>query len=412
MIKSNKFRILYNDSDINIKESSRHPQGGVTRFAQIFNAYFGNQEDITLIPFLFSPYNDDRDPVVRHKITSNDQYAEVSYDRSIIRALHYEELTKNQFIKRLAPIFDRIQLFMSEIKPDVIFLNGFAISNWMLMYVGHKLSIPVVIQHAGIWKVEIMSTLKSFPFKIKRNFYSLERDTVKYCSHHIFLTESSRQQFQKLYVSEKTVQKFKDHSSVIPLPVDVKNTAKRKKLSKDGVVEIGMVARWDAIKNHTAVLKLANAKNKPLGWHIQTVSKIPNKEFDFINRYVSKIDIVTPMSPEKIVSFYKKMDITILPSHFETFGGVVVESLLAGTPVVISDKVGVVGLYDKFGLQDHIIKTNISGNKLVEVIKNIIFNQDNNEVKYERLRKYIIDNFNSESVLSKYLKLFKAYSNQ
>ena len=410
MSKTNKIKVLYNDSDINIKENNRHPQGGITRFAYLFKGYFDKKENVTLVPFLFSPCNNDNDPIVHHRVSSSDQYAQVSYDRSIISNLNKNFLSTSEFKKKLTPILDRIQLFISEIKPDVIFLNGFGISNWMLMYVGHKLSIPVIIQHAGVWKFEIKLTLKNSHPNIRRTFYRLERDTIKYCSHHIFLTEASRDQFQKLHISKDTTKKLKEHSSVIPLSVDVKNTAKRKKVSENGKIEIGMVARWDNIKNHTAMLKLASSKFKPDGWHVQTVTKISNKKFDFVQRYIKKIDIVTPMSHEKIISFYKKMDVTILPSHFETFGGVVIESLLAGTPAIISEHVGLVSLYEKFGLQDHIIRTNISGKGLVETIDNIISNPDNYEKKYSRLRKYIRNNFNTEAVLSKYFKLFKKYS--
>jgi len=410
MSKKKNIRILYNDSDINIKENNRHPQGGITRFAQLFRSYFNENDDVTLIPFLFSPCNDKKDPIVHHRVSSNDQYAQVSYDRSIISKLHKQKLSRFEFIKKLNPIIDRIQLFVSEIRPDVIFLNGFGISNWMLMYVGHKLSIPVIIQHAGVWKVEIKITLKNSPAIVRRNFYHLERDTIKYCSHHIFLTEASREQFRKLHVSDIADKKLSKHSSIIPLSVDIRNTAKRKKALKNGNVEIGMVARWDAIKNHTAMLKMASSKEKPKNWHIQTVTRSPDQKFDFVRRYTKKIDIVTPMSPDELISFYKKMDVTILPSHFETFGGVVIESLLAGTPAIISDQVGVVGLFEKFGLHDHIIKTNISGKKLVETIDNIVSNPDKYEATYSRLRKYIRKNFNTEAVLSKYLKLFKKYS--
>jgi len=409
MPRDGEIKVLYNDSDINIKENNLHPQGGITRFAQLFRGYFKGVEDITLVPFLFSPVGNDDDPVVRHIISARDEYAEVSYDRSIISALHTERLPRGKFVDKLRPILNRIEYFMISIRPDIIFLNGFGISNWMLMWVGHKLSIPVVIQHAGVWKREIKMTFKDFLPQIRRNFYGLERDTIKYCAHHIFLTEASRDEFQRLHSSQKTIDKFKNHSSIIPLSVDIRNVANGKKANKNKNVEIGVVARWDAIKNHTAILKLASSPVKPSNWHVQTVTKIRNKKFNFVQRYMKHIDIIEPMSPEELVSFYKRMDITILPSHFETFGGVVIESWLTGTPAIISERVGLVSLYRKFGLDDHVVKTSISGKKMVETIDNILSNKDKYKEIYEQLIKHIQENFNTEAVLSRYLETFKRY---
>lgn len=45
------------------------------------------------------------------------------------------------------------------------------------------------------------------------------------------------------------------------------------------------------------------------------------------------------VSSSELTEAYKKMDVLVFPSH-ETFGFVVLEALLSGTPCLVSDTVG------------------------------------------------------------------------
>jgi glycosyltransferase involved in cell wall biosynthesis len=54
---------------------------------------------------------------------------------------------------------------------------------------------------------------------------------------------------------------------------------------------------------------------------------------------------------EKMVELYSACDFTVLPSHYEPFGLVIVESLQCGTPVILSEFVGAKDLVtDKEGI--------------------------------------------------------------
>lgn len=48
----------------------------------------------------------------------------------------------------------------------------------------------------------------------------------------------------------------------------------------------------------------------------------------------------SPTTPEKMVDYYKKADIVIIPSHYEGFGIVAVEAMSWGIPVIASDTSG------------------------------------------------------------------------
>jgi glycosyltransferase involved in cell wall biosynthesis len=50
------------------------------------------------------------------------------------------------------------------------------------------------------------------------------------------------------------------------------------------------------------------------------------------------VEYVGEMEPEDVISFVSRFDLFVLPSLGENFGHVVLESLLAGTPVVVSDQ--------------------------------------------------------------------------
>ncbi|MFW6009707.1 MAG: glycosyltransferase, partial [Actinomycetota bacterium] len=50
------------------------------------------------------------------------------------------------------------------------------------------------------------------------------------------------------------------------------------------------------------------------------------------------IEHVGEVAPDEVVTFLAQADVTLLPSYGENFGHVVAESLMAGTPVLISDR--------------------------------------------------------------------------
>jgi len=404
-----QIKVLYNESHTNYNKKFK-PQGGPSRFASGFREFFLFQEKFSLCPILFS-HGDNCKPKIKKTSTKNGIFSELVYDKKIITSVYKENITKSALIKYLKPFLDELNTFIIKEKPDVVFLNGFSLSNWMLMYSAHKIGVPIVIQHAGIWKKEVRRTKVSFSPEMKRIFYDMERDTVRWCSNHIFLNNFSKEIFSDLY---KGVWNRKKQFEIIPLPIESKifPFKKPKVYNDESDLDIGVVARWDGIKNHRAILRLANAISKEQKWKIHTVTNISpiTSEIELAKKYTAKVNICAPMSPEKLTDFYRSMDLILMLSNFDVSPTVVAESVLAGTPVIISDQVGWKDKFVTLELSDHIVSNNVSGKKLKNVIDQLMSKQEVNINKYKNLQDYIEKNHNPVKVFRKYASVFSLIS--
>lgn len=413
-------KILYNDVHSNIFSDKGYVgQGGPSRFSSVFNNFFEKKTNVDLVPFLFGDGGADCVAKINTGKYKRFTYGEIYYDKNIILNLNKKEISRKQYIKEIQPLIDLITEFVKSQNPNLVFLNGFSVSNWILMNVAHKLSIPSIIQHAGIWKKEVFISQKHFNSSIRNIFYSFERDTIDLVSHHVFLNEFSRNVFADLHKTEKILEKITKHSSIIPLPIEnVFNVENIKNLDYpvdvNNVINIGVVARWDNIKNHRAIYRLAKCKKLPKNWKINVVTKIPESTInsDFKKQYAQSVNIVAPMNQAELNNFYKKMNIVLLPSNFDVSPTVVAESFLNGVPVIISDKVGWVSEYEKCNLSNHVIKTNSSGGKIYDTILNTLQNREKNKKSYEKFVDYLQKRHNPETVFNEYFKLFKKYSSQ
>jgi glycosyltransferase involved in cell wall biosynthesis len=365
------------------------------------------KKEFNLIPVLFSHKDGTKEPYIRTTALDSKKFFELVYDRGAINSLHKKDITKRWLVEYLTPWIIQIEKLFNTTKPDIVFLNGFGLTNWMLLYVAHSKNVPVVIQHAGIWKKEIQRVTEAFSPAIRKIFYDLERDTARWCSMHVFLNTYSKEVFMNAY--KKGLRK-KIPAVVIPLPISIAGTPKNKK-NESGKVSIGAVARWDGIKNHTAILRLASSKFLPQNWSIHTVTRIP-KPSDFSKKYTKVVTIHEPMSPAKLTDFYASMDVTLLLSHFDVSPTVIAESFAAGTPVIISEKVGWQNEYKACGLEDHIVPTTVGGKTLVGVIKHVLLHQSKNISKYKNFSKYVRLTHSPKKVFGDYVSLFMSLTSK
>jgi glycosyltransferase involved in cell wall biosynthesis len=70
------------------------------------------------------------------------------------------------------------------------------------------------------------------------------------------------------------------------------------------------------------------------------------KDFVKENRLKTKVIFTGQLSGSDLYAWYRLADVFVLPSHFEPFGAVVNEALVAGCKVVVSDQVGANSLID------------------------------------------------------------------
>lgn len=141
-------------------------------------------------------------------------------------------------------------------------------------------------------------------------------------------------------ISQKYFQKFLPNvnGKVIPITHSrLKDDRQKRIYKKHKTIHLGYVGPYDRKKGfflYTNILKeIAKKYNFKADFYGDVVDRNIFQDKQFVNHGV--------ISSEKLQREYQKIDILIVPSLWhETFGYVVLEALLEGTPCLVSDNVG------------------------------------------------------------------------
>jgi len=337
-------RILTNDYLSNLPGSAIATKGGPPLFARNFSdIVVGNgHEWIGIVTSSSAPL---------------EGYEEVAVDAkrrffTIQVPREQRDFLRDASVARIAPAdfekdISRIGSIIAAARPDLLFLNGFSLDAWTYAAAAFRAKLPVVIQHAGILTKE---------FEMYRDWFSpaayafakeAEGDVAERAAANIFLNEFSRDAFVRLVEPESLA-----NPVVIPLP-QAAWPREAVKTPQGTERTLGIVARWDRIKNHEAVLALAEElQRRALPWRIRSVTAIPETQSQagLKRKYRSLIDVVPPMDRDDLRAFYASLDALILPSHFDVSPTVVMEGVALGKPTLISPHVGWVSEYEACGM--------------------------------------------------------------
>lgn len=306
-------------------------------------------------------------------------------------------------LKEWAEPISRLAAFIEEQHPDVVFLNGFGILNWMLLQAAQKTGVPVVIQHAGIWTKELNIHKDQYSEIGRTLMEQMERDSTKLSAVEIFLNRWSKE----YYHAHVTVGETK-RTEIVPLPFDFASfnqlsaSIKNSQFNFDKkIFHIGIIARWDEIKNHKAILALAkSARAKRLPWQFHSVVEIPEKYAAEKKKYERYVDIIPPLDRVGISDFCRSVDLLLLPSIFDVSPTVVLEAMALNTPIVISRNIGYVSDFEKHGAQDWIIDADNTDSAL-QAIRKIA-----KKSMPSGLRNRILTAHDHKKVFADYLNIF------
>lgn len=403
--------ILSNAFFTNMPHSEVISQGGPANFARLFKDYISTlDKPHKWVGILME--KSDKDKAYTHKKYSapNRVYYNLYVPRKTFENILQAKDAYNADKVLNYPI-EKLSILMKKQKPDVVFLNGFGLLNWMLLKAANRIGIPVVIQHAGIWTKELnihKDLYTKYGLQIMKN---MEKDSTYLSDTEIFLNKWSMN-FYLNNVAKGPV----NNRVVIPLPFNFhsfkemifNNKSSLFKFDKEKL-NIGIVARWDKIKNHNAFLNLAEmAYEHKLPWNFHSIVNIPNiqKYKRIKNKYKKYINIIPPMNRLNISNFYKSIDLLILPSVFDVSPTVVLEAIASNTPIIISPNVGFTNEFYNHGGKDWIIDPS-NTKQLIKKIKLL-----KNKKMPAQLKKHIISIHDNNKVFSAYIDLFSEMKNK
>lgn len=397
-------RIISNESIYNLPGQKKKPHGGTAIFAQSFSSYVARHghEWIGLI---------ERNTKGKKTYLKKARFDESrSFYNIFFPSSRYRRIIKTKKMIDTEKLFSkeirRTREFFEETRPDIVFLNGFSVAAWLMLMAAKEAHLPVVIQHAGIWQVEMEVHKRVHPPMTRKIFLEMERDTARYAALHIFLNEYSRHVFE-----QKVMAIPEGKTAVIPLPYQaemLRSLRQHRRQSAETELNIGNVARWDLIKNYAAYLNVAKTAHADgLPWNFHSVMIIPDTLFKrrLKAQYRKHIQVHAPMGRKELAEFYSRMDILVLPSRFDVSPNVVMEAALVGKPTLISPNVGWVSEYRACGMDDWIIDFK-DPQKVVERMKRL-----SGEPTPTRFRSYILKKHAPQTVFKRYLESFKQAQN-
>lgn len=392
-------RILSNEYLPNLPGSEKKLKGGPARFTRDFSAFallhghewIGIAHDATseqaVVEFEAAPH--------RRYFAVQGQHASF---QNMFGLEEYPEDVAAYFAEDIA----EIESVIDRTSPDLLLLNGYSVHAWCMQLAAMNKGLPVVIEHAGLQYREVEAYADLYTEAGRKLACFAEQDGAIRATINIFLNEFSRELFIRDVVGNAPFA-----STVAPLPhAGWEFPSAYAPKPRDERV-IGVVARWDRIKNHEAILEFARAiKQSGKPWKVRSITEIPEtpKHAEFKAEYRELVEVVPHMDRDEMRDFYGSIDALIVPSRFDVSPTVVMEGLAFGAPSLISEHVGWVSEYREYHME-HWIADFADPARAVEVLARQFARADWPEVG--QFAQYIASAHAPEQVFAQYFSIFE-----
>ena len=282
---------------------------------------------------VFTRFHDVTDPTVV-EISENVQLIHLKAGPTNASKLDLPEYV-SKFVCNLLEYNDK-----SEINYDVIHSHY-----WLSGVVGDSLKEKWDVPHISTFHTLAKTKLRARPGEIEPQIrFDSEQKIMHSCDHVLVMTEAESNDIQHLYDVSST------KISVIPAGVDVEMF---KPISQDlAREELGLghgnillfVGRIDPIKGLDILLESVAMLLDYVDFHLVIVGGNLQLDEDTQNlkrkitelNLDSSVTLIGSVPQHKLPYFYSASDLLVLPSHYESFGFVALESMSCGRPVVAS----------------------------------------------------------------------------
>ena len=233
--------------------------------------------------------------------------------------------------------------FIKTTKHDIIYLNSFFNFRFTI--------IPLIIR-------KFFLSLDTPFILVPRGEFSAEALNIKFWKKKLYIVVASMiNLFDKIVWQAASKSEYKDifinlsiKKNLVKIAPDLSKkykTSKKFNLKKNkktpGNLKIIFLSRINPMKNLDFLIKVLDRTKKKISLNIYGPiedKKYWNKCKNLINHMPSNIVVIYKgvALPNKINSIISNYHLLILPSRGESYGHVILESLTAGTPVMISNK--------------------------------------------------------------------------
>ena len=266
-------------------------------------------------------------------------------------------------------------------------------------------NIPVILSPRGMLTTY---TEKNRNVGIKLIIHTLMgKRLLKYC--HIHATSEKEKEDVLTIIQPKSITII---SNLVDIPVFHQEASSYNQINLEKPFKFIFLSRIEEKKGLELLFEAL--VNLPFNWQL-TIAGCG--EEDYVNSLKTKAEslklskMISWLGQVKNEDKFKLMaqhNLLVLTSYNENFANVVIESLSVGTPVLLSDQVG---------LADYVKEKElgwITNLTIENITKNIIiaFQQTNMRAKIREVAPQLIkDDFNSNNLVQKYINLYKQVKN-
>ncbi len=229
----------------------------------------------------------------------------------------------------------------NELKYDLVF-SHYWLSGWVGRYLQQWWQVPHVIMFHTLGAVKNATGIGEDAPELR---VVTERASMTNCQRIIAATEREKEELVKYYDAERS------KIGVVPCGVNmelfqpVDRIKARRELGFTDEKVLLFVGRIDPLKGIDRLLKAMPLLRNNKGLRLVIIGGDENSrgEVNKLQRMASELGIQDSVTfqglvrQEQLPRFYSAADACVVPSYYESFGLVALESLACGTPVVTSD---------------------------------------------------------------------------
>ena len=290
------------------------------------------------------------------------------------------------------PVIESYKNVLISQAPDFALINGTYFLPWCLLLAAKETGVPAVIHYHG----SITKETEHWQKKQRDIFRRMEETFDAPNNIYIFPSKLALETVEQEVFKHKVAQYL-----VLPNPIP-SHFFKKLDRPKNNLAKVGIIGRWDKIKNVAFSQKLAQYNYREGGHLNYNIITDLNRNPEAKKSIKSIMRLHKPFDHREMAGFYNKMNVVISPSHFETYGNVAQESLACGTPALISPNMGVAETFRKVGLDKWII--NFDSVKDVHAkIEELSY-----EIVPDDVRKELQEKYSPAVIHAKMLNVFNA----
>lgn len=261
---------------------------------------------------------------------------------SVINPIVFKNYHRYFYFYKQHLIYKSLKNYLNPVNFDIVHAHSLFTDGNVAYKLNEEYDIPYVVTIRGF--TDIFNFFKKRPDLRYRGY-----EIMKKASKVFFVSEAHKNYFIKEYLTNKKFKtEIESKISLLPNGIDKKwfleSNDMPKTLDINKTINLISVGEIIPRKNHRLSIEAVNYmnENSPFSFHLTIVGKKVDKKYyqELVRLKNENVTFIEHSSINQMIELYKKNQIFILPSKYETFGLVYPEAMSQGLPIIYSENQG------------------------------------------------------------------------